>query len=137
MPEPTEAEQIEGLEAEAVRRDEQIEGLEAEAVRRDEQIEGLEAEVRRRVAQILGLEADALLRDERIAELVNEVDGLTRAREHAAVIEQAKGVIMSTVGCGPDAAFALLVVQSQNENRKLWDVATELADAQARLSSAD
>ena len=113
---------------------EKIEGLEAEALRRDSQIEGLEAAGARRIAEILGLEADALLRDERIAELVNEVDGLTRAREHAAVIEQAKGVIMGSTGCGPDAAFAVLVAQSQNQNRKLWDVANELAQAQDRHS---
>jgi AmiR/NasT family two-component response regulator len=78
------------------------------------------------------MEAEAILRDERIAKLVAEVDGLHRAQEHRAVIEQAKGVIMSTTGCGPDAAFAVLVAQSQNENRKLWDVALDLARAQNR-----
>jgi hypothetical protein len=132
MPEETEAEQIAGLKADAARRDEQLEGLRADAVRRDEQIEGLEAEAARRIAEILGLEADALLRDERVAELVNEVDGLTRAREHAAVIEQAKGVIMGSMGCGPDAAFAVLIAQSQSQNRKLRDIASQLARAQER-----
>ena len=136
MAEETTSEQIAGLEADAARRDEQIEDLEAEATRRDQRIQGMEDEATRRIAQILGLEADAILRDERIAQLVNEVDGLTRAREHAAVIEQAKGVIMGSVGCGPDAAFAVLVAQSQTQNRKLWDVAVEIASAQDRHSNA-
>jgi ANTAR domain len=36
------------------------------------------------------------------------------------------------MGCGPDAAFAVLVAQSQLQNRKLWEVATELAGLQER-----
>jgi hypothetical protein len=116
---------------------EQIAELEAEVARRDRQIEGLESEARRRSGQIRGLAADAVLRDERIAELVKEIDNLTRAREHAAVIEQAKGVIMNTMGCGPDAAFAVLVTQSQHQNRKLWDVANDLAGGQDHQSTSN
>jgi AmiR/NasT family two-component response regulator len=97
---------------------ERIEGLEADAIRRDERIDGMAAA--------------ALLRDERIAELAIEVDGLQKVIEHRAVIEQAKGVIMHSLGCGPDAAFAVLVAQSQMQNRKLWEVATELAGIQDR-----
>ena len=37
------------------------------------------------------------LRDERIAALVAEVEGLNQAMEHRSVIEQAKGVIMATM----------------------------------------
>lgn len=40
------------------------------------------------------LEAAAPLKDERIAELVREVDGLSTAMENRAPIEQAKGVII-------------------------------------------
>ena len=90
------------------------------------------SEVGRDRERIEGLEAEALLKDARIAELVQEVDGLHRAMDHRAVIEQAKGVIMGTMGCGPDAAFAVLVAQSQAQNRKLWDIALELAQAQDR-----
>jgi AmiR/NasT family two-component response regulator len=97
-----------------------------------EQIEGLQAEAQRREGEIRKLSADALVSDERIAALVREVDGLHRAMEHRAVIEQAKGVVMSATGCGPDAAFAVLVAQSQTQNRKLWEVANELARAQDR-----
>jgi hypothetical protein len=43
------------------------------------------------------------------------------------VIGQAKGVIMSSLGCTADTAYALLVKQSQHENRKLYDIATDIA----------
>ena len=49
------------------------------------------------------------------------------------MIEQAKGVIMAATQCSPDAAFALLVAQSQAENRKLREIAMELADDQHRV----
>jgi len=81
-------------------------------------------------ARAARLTADVVASNARIAELVQEVEELTAAREHAAVIEQAKGVIMHTMGCGPDAAFAALIVQSQLENRKLRDIAMELAGIQ-------
>jgi len=38
---------------------------------------------------------------------------------------------MHTLRCGPDAAFAVLVAQSQSENRKLREIAGEIADRQA------
>jgi AmiR/NasT family two-component response regulator len=82
--------------------------------------------------RIEGLKADALLSDARIAELIDQVEHLQRAMEHRAAIEQAKGVIMATAGCGPDAAFAVLVAQSQSEHRKLWEIAVEIAEAQDR-----
>jgi AmiR/NasT family two-component response regulator len=62
--------------------------------------------------------------------LVHEIEGLHAAMEHRAVIERAKGVIMSAYGCGPDAAFAVLVVQSQHQNRKVRDIAAELVGFQ-------
>jgi hypothetical protein len=64
--------------------------------------------------------------------LRTEVDQLRIALESRAVIEQAKGIVMATVRCDADAAFALLVEQSQHENRKLRDIARELAAAQSR-----
>lgn len=86
--------------------------------------------------RIDALEAAALLKDARIADLLREVDGLHKAMEHRAAIEQAKGVLMTTLRCGPDAAFAALVARSQHENRKLRDIAHEIASAQDRGSSA-
>jgi GAF domain-containing protein len=49
------------------------------------------------------------------------------------VIDMAKGIIMNVTACGPDEAFERLVKQSQHENRKLRDVATDIvARAQRR-----
>jgi AmiR/NasT family two-component response regulator len=83
------------------------------------------------------LEARGVLKDARIAELIHEIEGLHTAMEHRAAIEQAKGVIMNVVGCGPDAAFAALVAQSQNQNRKLRDIAAEIVAAQDRDSESN
>jgi GAF domain-containing protein len=51
---------------------------------------------------------------------------LTRAMESRAVIEQAKGVLMSTHRVTADDAFDLLVARSQNQNRKLREVADDV-----------
>ena len=83
------------------------------------------------------LEAAGVLKDARIAELVHEIDGLHTAMEHRADIEQAKGVIMNVMGCGPEAAFAVLVFQSQHQNRKVRDIAAEIAGAQDRDSESN
>jgi len=48
------------------------------------------------------------------------------ALESRAVIEQAKGIIIGARRCSPDAAFDLLVKQSQFENRKLREIAREV-----------
>ena len=53
-----------------------------------------------------------------------------RVIESRAVIEQAKGVIIASSGCTADEAFAILRGQSQLENRKLRDIATELVQHQ-------
>ena len=95
-----------------------------------QQIDRLHAEAVASSDRIDKLEADVLLSDDRIAELVREVEGLHSAMEQRSVIEQAKGVIMHTMRCGPDAAFAVLVAQSQRENRKLRDIAADIASRQ-------
>ena len=51
---------------------------------------------------------------------------LSRAMETRGVIEQAKGILMSTHRVSADDAFDLLVTRSQNENRKLRDVADDV-----------
>jgi len=53
-------------------------------------------------------------------------DQLRQAMEHRAVIEQAKGIIMSERRCSPEEAFAVLTKASQDSNRKLRDVASAL-----------
>lgn len=57
---------------------------------------------------------------------------LNRAIESRAVIEQAKGIIMASARCTPDAAFDILRQQSQSENRKLRELAEEIVTRQAR-----
>jgi AmiR/NasT family two-component response regulator len=95
-----------------------------------ERIADLEAAGSVQDQRLVDLEAADLVFDDRMLALAKEVDGLHGKMEHRAAIEQAKGVIMSTMGCGPDAAFAVLVAQSQAQNRKLHEIATELAMAQ-------
>jgi AmiR/NasT family two-component response regulator len=64
--------------------------------------------------------------------LTREIENLRAARVNAAVIEQAKGIIMRSMGCSAGEAFDKLVEQSQHENRKLSAVARELVARQAR-----
>ena len=56
----------------------------------------------------------------------DQATNLTLAMEHRAEIEQAKGILMVTQHCSPDAAFDLLRRASQRENRKLRDIAADL-----------
>ncbi len=46
-----------------------------------------------------------------------------------AVVEQAKGVIMTAYGVSADDAFTLLVQRSQDTNIKVKDIATQLIEA--------
>lgn len=63
---------------------------------------------------------------DRVDKLVAEVQGLRLAMEHRAEIEQAKGIVMATLGCGSDEAFDILRRQSQHENRRLREIAQDL-----------
>jgi AmiR/NasT family two-component response regulator len=53
-------------------------------------------------------------------------ENLQEAMKSRAVIEQAKGIIISTTGCDEDEAIRVLVQQSQSQNIKLRDIATEI-----------
>lgn len=64
--------------------------------------------------------------------VANDASTIAAAMASRATIEQAKGVIMATTGCGPGEAFALLRDQSQSENRKLRDIAIEVVARQKR-----
>ena len=66
--------------------------------------------------------------------LLDEITGLRKAMEHRAVIEQAKGIIIAAMGCDADAAFAVLVEQSQHQNRKVREVAEDLVRSRIRDS---
>ena len=56
-----------------------------------------------------------------------DVANLRQALESRDVIGQAKGIIMATMWCTADYAFNLLKQQSQAENRKLTEIAAEIA----------
>jgi hypothetical protein len=62
---------------------------------------------------------------------------LERIGENRATIEQAKGMVMLTTGCDPDAAFDVLRGYSQHLNVKLHDVAKRLIAAAAELNGSD
>jgi phage terminase small subunit len=67
----------------------------------------------------------------------HEVDGLQHALASRDMIGQAKGVIMAALHCSADEAFALLVKQSQAENRKLTDIAVDItANVQRRAPNS-
>lgn len=62
---------------------------------------------------------------------------LEAALVHRAEIEQAKGIIIGATGATPAAAFEVLVRQSQHENRKVRDVATDLVNSKIRRPELD
>jgi GAF domain-containing protein len=51
---------------------------------------------------------------------------MRQALDSRGVIEQAKGMVMARTGCSADVAFQTLVARSQQENRKLREVAADL-----------
>jgi len=57
---------------------------------------------------------------------------LQTAMASRAVIDQAKGIIMSLAACDAEEAFRLLAKQSQQKNRKLRDIAAEVVAAAER-----
>lgn len=59
---------------------------------------------------------------------VEETGHLREAMRTRAVIEQAKGIVMTTRHCTAEEAFELLVRTSQAQNRKLHEIATDLVD---------
>jgi hypothetical protein len=68
-----------------------------------------------------------------MAELhADEIVNLRKALESRDVIGQAKGVIMVTTRCTADQAFDLMRRQSQYENRKVVEVAAEVAERAAK-----
>jgi GAF domain-containing protein len=73
------------------------------------------------------------------AETVRDRDETVRQLQHAldsrVVIEQAKGVLVASTGCGVDEAFAALRAQARSANRKLVDVARDVVAR--RLGAAE
>lgn len=50
-------------------------------------------------------------------------EGIAAFKEHAALIEQAKGILMATQGISAEEAFTILSRRSQEQNRKVRDIA--------------
>ncbi|MCE6997315.1 GAF and ANTAR domain-containing protein [Saccharothrix sp. S26] len=64
-----------------------------------------------------------------------QVDQLHEAMESRAVIDQAKGIVMAVHRVSADEAFTMLVDRSQEENRKLRDLAEHFVDEATRPES--
>jgi hypothetical protein len=71
------------------------------------------------LGRLLGTATDAS-RKQQLAEQ------LQQALDRRVVIEQAKGVLMASMGIGADEAFALIRRQARSSGRKVMDVAAEL-----------
>lgn len=63
---------------------------------------------------------------ERIAELEVQNERLREALSTRDLIWSAKVLIAAATGCGADEAHALLIKQSQHENRKVREIAAEI-----------
>jgi AmiR/NasT family two-component response regulator len=64
-------------------------------------------------------------------QLTDKVEGLEVALQSRDVIGQAKGILMERLHLTPDQAFEELRAASQKHNRKVRDIAAELAEAGA------
>jgi hypothetical protein len=67
------------------------------------------------------------LDDETLDEARTLSEDLHQALPNRFAIERAKGVVMGATVCGPDDAFDRLRRESQRANRRLRDIAEELA----------
>jgi len=77
-----------------------------------------------------------LINAARLHRLERHIAGIEAAMQSRSVIEQAKGILMARLAYDADTAFQQLVHRSQEDNRKLRDVATELAAATAKEGPA-
>lgn len=90
-------------------------------------------EAQRRVAELFATQAAFVLANvQAYWDARSLSENLTQAMESRAVIEQAKGIIMSTMRCDPDAAWQLLKTQSQAQNIKIREIATEIVNNASR-----
>lgn len=58
----------------------------------------------------------------------NEITGLNTAMKSRATIEQAKGILMAIRGCSSEAAFQVLVTESQRTQQKLRVIADHIVE---------
>lgn len=67
-------------------------------------------------------------RFEQLRDLETEVQDLRTALEHRKYIERAKGILMATDSISESEAFAILRKRSQNQRRRMVDIAHEILD---------
>jgi len=91
------------------------------------------------VAALLATHATVVLANVQAFEASNkETEQLKQALESRGIIERAKGILMEREKCSADEAFQMLVRASQALNRKLRQVAEEVAeDAEGPNHSAE
>jgi AmiR/NasT family two-component response regulator len=58
---------------------------------------------------------------------------LSESVESRAIVDQAKGMIMQTLGCDEDTAFRRLLAASQRSHVRLVDLATRVVETRGRL----
>jgi GAF domain-containing protein len=88
-------------------------------------------------AELLAVTVAAVMRELQVkTELESLADDLRAALTSRATIDQAKGVIMAQLRCGPDEAFAHLVHLSSTTHVKLRELALELVENVQSTSSS-
>jgi hypothetical protein len=97
---------------------------------------GVPAEVTCSVGEgvgLLGATIGAVLYEVELTEELTRLNlDMERALSSRGTIEQAKGIIMSQLGCTADEAFSHLIHLSSSQERRLRDVAQALVDGVAR-----
>lgn len=82
-----------------------------------------------RLGELFAVPAAIAVENAQVLARAKELAGqLQSALAHRAVIDQAKGILMSRIGCGSDEAFDRLRQTSQSENQKLHTVAGRIVD---------
>jgi len=90
---------------------------------------GAEAlEVAEEVTSFIGI---AVMNADAHAEASATAANMRQALESRKTIDMALGILVATHHCSPDEAFSLLSRTSQNQNRKLRELASELVESQA------
>lgn len=80
-------------------------------------------------AELLGRAVAAVLREgDARSELQESANQLQAALVSRATIDQAKGMIMASRGCGPDEAFQILTSMSSTANVKLREIAARMVE---------
>ncbi|QKV91867.1 ANTAR domain-containing protein [Streptomyces sp. NA02950] len=90
-------------------------------------------EAARGTTELLGdLATESLARDRLYRDALAQVDQLDAALRSRPVVDQACGIVMHVLGCGPDQAFDLLRRTSQRTNRKLTELAGTVVRTRGR-----